>query len=68
MAKKKVATKKVVKKPIKKKEEELISVKTLGGYFVVYLGTATEGQVTKEQWARLSRIKINGKNYVERSD
>ena len=67
----KAAKKKAVKKGVNPKRaatSEKIRVRVLGGHRVPYLGKATEGEVTAEQWSRLSRIMINDVHIVERRD
>lgn len=63
MAKKKVAAKKKAK-PSKRKN--LIPIKALGGMHVPIIGSATEAEVTEEDFNRLRKIKVNGNHYVER--
>lgn len=48
------------------RKDNMVKVRALGGLRVPFIGRATEGEVTEEQFSRLSRIKIDGKNYVER--
>ena len=71
MAKKAVGKKEAAKKGASPKRAAgggKIRVRVLGGHRVPYLGNATEGEVTAEQWSRLSRIKVNDVNIVERRD
>jgi hypothetical protein len=48
--------------------EKRIKVRALGGLEIPILGRATSGEVTLEEYKRLSRIKVDGKNYVEREE
>jgi len=63
---KQAKTKKEKKPRGESKRVSMVKVRALGGLRVPFIGRATEGEVTEEQFGRLSRIKIDGINYVER--
>jgi len=66
MAKKKAAKKTAEKAKPSKARKELIPIVALGGLNAPIIGSATEAEVTEEEFARLRQIKVNGKHYVER--
>ncbi len=49
-----------------KARKNLIPIVALGTLQAPIIGSAKEAEVTEEEFNRLSQIKVNGINYVER--